>query len=60
MPGELLPCPFCGGEPNLALTGAWYSIVCTTLGCEVIMDDFNSRDDAIAAWNRREEKGGSG
>jgi len=62
--GELLPCPFCGsGEAAHKddLTGVWveqndhddtaYWAECWA--CRSRSDEFQSRSDAIAAWNRR-------
>jgi Lar family restriction alleviation protein len=47
----LLPCPFCGGEPNMAEVEDSLLIACR--GCNV---DMYSRDDkrtAAAMWNKR-------
>ena len=64
MSEKLKPCPFCGG-----ISAIWsfsgrrdttkYSPYCTTPGCllNTLLDvDFDSRLDAVAAWNTREAK----
>lgn len=48
---ELLPCPFCGGEPKLMLAGNFYRIGCWD--CLAVGVDKHEKSDAIAAWNRR-------
>lgn len=56
------PCPFCGGEAHYDLAVqrnsgyATYYIFCRCCGAETAM--FSSIPNAIAAWNRRAEKGG--
>ena len=50
-----LPCPFCGGEAKLVVNhpiktkGAY--VQCTR--CWAYVTGFNTKYDAIAAWNRR-------
>lgn len=51
---ELKPCPFCGsdvGEP-IECTNGWY-IVCDECGTAGLA--YDSKAEAIAAWNRRAE-----
>lgn len=57
---ELKPCPFCGGESRLhehppvcSITGYW--VECSNGGCPVgpVSHAFDSRQDAIDAWNNR-------
>lgn len=50
-PGELLPCPFCGGEAVLCkpFAGRPY-VACETSFCSGPKD---TAEEAIAAWNRR-------
>lgn len=55
---KLQPCPFCGGEADcndMGLTDhegnpLWW-VVC--LGCKVSTHGDKTRQEAIAAWNRR-------
>lgn len=63
---ELKPCPFCGGKPKLvyAFDYKLYAIrhTCRSFGRPIIMIDtiiFESKDDAIDAWNRRADDSNS-
>ena len=49
--GELLPCPFCGGEARVIGVGKWRYAVCKkcTIEGPVKMDI----DEARLAWNTR-------
>jgi Lar family restriction alleviation protein len=52
MGNELKPCPFCGGAASLALCGfGTAKATCMDCGSEGAYSP--SREDAIAAWNRR-------
>lgn len=51
MSEELLPCPFCGGPAQIASAGPGCHFV-RCEGCTASTDD-GSREQAIAAWNRR-------
>lgn len=57
----LKPCPFCGGEGMLfsAQFGAEktprYNTCCRDCSCDLKWEFF-SKEEAIAAWNRRVEK----
>lgn len=52
MNAELKPCPFCGGAASLALCGFGTArVVCMDCGSEGSYQP--SREDAIAAWDRR-------
>lgn len=56
--GELLPCPFCGGEAELRTNGMW-RVVCPT--CKSGVGSHDLPQHAIAAWNRRATpSGGAG
>ena len=47
---ELLPCPFCGGDPEYAGFGDNTYMRCAVCGC--MTEDF-SEARAVATWNRR-------
>ena len=52
---ELKACPFCGGKAKVSLMLANYCITCTScMGC-IFPAIGQTREGAIAAWNRREE-----
>ena len=61
MTEELKPCPFCGRNepeiieyrPDLSTPVIWYKIKCTNSDCEATNGYFNTRKDAILAWNKR-------
>ena len=58
MPEELKPCPFCGGKAyigeNTVFNGMFYACCCD---CSASAgDEFNSKEEAIAAWNTRTQK----
>lgn len=48
---KLLPCPFCGGDALLQTPGVLAFVECQGCGCSTWV--FDSREKAIAAWNRR-------
>ncbi len=53
---ELRGCPFCGGEPYTMDGYEWdegLSIGCHT--CWLVMGGFDNKDEAITAWNRRDD-----
>ena len=56
---ELKPCPFCGGEAKLVNTwNCLCQIICRSCGATIgevkkHPNDFRTRDEVIAAWNRR-------
>lgn len=52
---KLLPCPFCGGEPELHNNSSetLYGVYCPACGAQTAHEGFTAGDDAIAAWNRR-------
>jgi transcription elongation factor Elf1 len=56
-----LPCPFCGGEPEVGgLDGDWY-VWCSSPGCHIsaCAGPSPSRHAALTAWNSRAAKGGA-
>lgn len=51
MTEKLLPCPYCGGEWKLFVDFQnRYQVGCRNCG---VCTDWYSREEAIAAWNRR-------
>ena len=47
-----IPCPFCGGEADVTLLGGHgFSVRCYE--CLAETDTYETREEAIAAWNRR-------
>ena len=60
---NLLPCPFCGGIPELHESDNWggiYTIFCTGCGAEVgddcCLEYGTDKETAIYLWNRRVSK----
>lgn len=54
MKGQIKPCPFCGGTDLYIDGGAFlqdFEVRCMKCGGRVCY--FNTRVDALAAWNRR-------
>lgn len=52
---NLLPCPFCGGEPELKHLGRHYGASCADWKCQGMQGALMHLDagSAISAWNRR-------
>ena len=54
---DLLPCPFCGGEAAAYVEhskfppGYYYGVECDK--CDARTGEFDHKEEAIAAWNRR-------
>lgn len=48
----LKPCPFCGGQPDLANSDA-FRYVHSCAGIRITTEWFSSLDEARKAWNRR-------
>lgn len=51
--GELLPCPFCGGEAYVSMQANGYMAGCTCSPVGPWTGLFATRTEAIAAWNTR-------
>lgn len=47
-------CPFCGGEAKVVLSGWNYGIECTECAGSLLPVRYQSKESAIAAWNRRD------
>lgn len=67
MADELKPCPFCGASARIrridicdAPEIVRYSVGCSELECiasSIMMGDmFETKDDAVSAWNKRSER----
>lgn len=55
MSNELKPCPFCGGRAYLSerMNGGYY-VECESInGCLAESGNYDTRGQAIEAWNRR-------
>lgn len=50
---ELLPCPFCGGEPKLYQRGGAAGAKCTCNKTAFVHTYGKTKDDAAKAWNTR-------
>lgn len=52
-PEELKPCPFCGGKAKCFTVNSATWVFCTD--CSAETRAYDTREEAIAAWNRRAE-----
>ena len=60
--GKLKPCPFCGAQVSMVVIGFYFAVHCRccyktiVIEVEPLEGEMNllTKDDAIAAWNRRE------
>jgi hypothetical protein len=57
---KLLPCPWCGYEPEVLKTpnessGPPWIVVCPQVDCGIIEFNGASKADAIRRWNTRKE-----
>lgn len=48
---DLKPCPFCGGKANAFICGRIFVVECES--CGTSSDRFDTKDEAIEAWNGR-------
>lgn len=50
----LRPCPFCGGKAKVYQSGVnVWRVMCKQLNCGTLACDWDTPEEAIAAWNRR-------
>lgn len=56
---ELKPCPFCGGEADVVDNEVFVDVSCRNHRCRGWADTlmYDSKNEAIEAWNRRAEDG---
>lgn len=56
---KLKSCPFCGGEAAVINNEMFADVSCVHFNCRGWADTlmYNSKDEAIEAWNRRAEDG---
>ena len=51
---KLKTCPFCGGEGEvISAYGGKFAATCGKPGCMAYLFPFDTKEEAIAAWNRR-------
>lgn len=50
---DLLPCPFCGSEPQLLEEHPFYTVQCTHYYCQAGQIALQNADSAIDRWNKR-------
>lgn len=55
---EAKPCPFCGGKAKFYQIGKEYGIVWKVMcgarvDCSTLLNDFDTLEEAIGAWNKR-------
>lgn len=57
MKTELKPCPFCGGEAEVNMLLGNYCITCKYCMGAIAPAPYQTKDEAIKAWNRRANDG---
>jgi Lar family restriction alleviation protein len=55
---KLKPCPFCGGEAKFYTVDKYdrvvWKVMCgARVDCCLLLNDFDTREEAINAWNER-------
>ena len=54
---ELRKCPFCGKAAEIVIDNNSYAVFCTGYDCNAKQSWFDLLQEAIEAWNRREDNG---
>ena len=54
---KLKPCPFCGGEAEVALFLGNYLVVCKCCPGAIFPRKGMTEEEAVEAWNRRADDG---
>lgn len=56
---EVLPCPFCGKKPHFYQIPAptrgkfVWKVMCSAVDCCAILNDYDTLEQVIEAWNNR-------
>ena len=53
---DLKPCPFCGGGAEISFLFGRYGVACCRCQAAIIPCPYQTKEEAIKAWNRRANK----